>query len=120
MADYGVSILWGANRPGREQTALAVFADAMAHAEKAKADGRIAEYDAVLFEAAGDFPAGVFTLWGTQEQLKEVIFDEERQAILFRAELCTERVTQVMSVRGEAVAAGIGLYQAAVDQVTRG
>lgn len=115
--DYGISVTWGAPRPGREKMGLEIWADAIDHAEKLQANGRIAEYDAVIFAPTAGLPAGVFTLWGTREQIDEVAYDKERQTLLMRTAFANEGVSEVRSMRGAALAEGFGDYTAVVQSL---
>ena len=116
MSDYGISITWGAAKTGREAASLALWADAMGHAEKLKANGRIDDYDAILFGAtAGGAPNGVFTLWGSEDQIKELVFDEERAQLVQRTGLLLNDVAEVRSIRGNAILEGLGSFTELVN-----
>ena len=102
--DCVVPVAWGAPPPAREKMGLAVWADAIDHAEKLKSNGRIGEYDAIIFAPTAGLPAGDFALWGTREQIDEVAYDKEHQTLLPRTSFANEGVSELRSMRGAALA----------------
>lgn len=118
MSDYGISISWGNSHPGREKMGLELWGDALNHAEKLKANGRVSDYDVVVFTPGGTgMPAGIFTLWGTKEQVQELLFDDERSDLVNRTILVNQNVSQVMAFRGQALIDGFGSYSEVVGSL---
>jgi hypothetical protein len=118
MSDYGLTVAWGDNKVGREAAALDLWGDAMANSEKLKANGRIADYTVQLFGATGGaLPAGIMTLWGTQEQIADVQIDEERVRLGQRAALLLNGYCEVRSIRDAAILEGLASYTEIVNSL---
>ena len=118
MGDYGHVTAWSGIRTGRERQSLALWADAVDLYEKAKANGLIDDYEVQLFRSTGQaLPAGIITLWGSQDQVEAIDRDPDRMALETRAGLLLDGLVQTTSIRGAAVLEGIGTYQAAIDKL---
>lgn len=116
MGDYGHVTAWGAIRTGRERQSLALWADAVDFYEKAKANGLIDDYETQLFQPTGSaLPAGIITLWGSEDQIEAMDRNTDRQALQMRAGMLLDGLVQTRSIRGAAVLEGIGTFQAAID-----
>jgi hypothetical protein len=117
MADYGVAVTWGDAKPGREKKALESWADTIALNDKAVANGRIASWDAVVFELSATPPAGAIRLFGTQAQIDEFIRAEDFQAAIGRASLLLSNVSIRRFLTGAALAEGFSRYTTLVDSL---
>ena len=117
MADYGVAVTWGDPKPGREKKALESFADSITINEKAVADGRIASWDAVVFELSATPPAGAIRFYGTQEQIEEFIRSEDFQDAIGRASLLLSNVSIRRFLTGAALTEGFSRFTTLVDSL---
>jgi len=110
MADYGVSVVWGEAKVGREQAALDSWAATAATNDKAVSEGRLEAWDAAIFEANGEGPGGVLMFLGTQEQIEAFIATDEFQQNLLRASLALHGVGLRRFVRGDAMLTAFAGY----------
>jgi hypothetical protein len=118
MGDHGHVTAWSGVKAGREAQGLQLWADAVDFYEKAKANGLIDEYEAVLFQPTGSaLPNGIITLWGSEDQIDAIDRNDERMALQMRAGLLLDGLVQTRSVRGAALLEGLGTYQAALDSI---
>ena len=117
MADYGVAVTWGDAKPGREKKALESWADTISTNDKAVANGRIASWDAIVFEASATPPAGAIRLYGTQEQIEEYIRSDDFQDSIEQATLLLHNVGIRRFMTGAALADGFSRYTRAVDSL---
>ena len=117
MADYGVAVTWGDAKQGREKKGLELWADSITINEKAVADGRIASWDAVVFEASATPPAGATRYYGTQEQIEEFIRSEDFQDTIGRATLLLHNVSIRRFLTGAALAEEFSRYTKLVDSL---
>lgn len=118
MGDYGHVTSWGGIRAGRERQALALWTDAIDFYEKAKANGLIDEYEVLLFQPTGGaLPAGIITLWGTQDQVDAIARNDDRMALQMRATLLLESHVETRAMRGAAMLEGVGTFQTLVDSL---
>jgi hypothetical protein len=117
MADYGVAVSWGEIKPGREQKALALWAESVTMNENAVAAGRIESWDAILFEPSPAPPVGVIRLHGAQDQIEDFIRSDEFQDIVNRASLLMFNVGIRRFLEGNALAEGFARFTKLVDSL---
>lgn len=117
MADYGVAVIWGEAKPGREKKALELFAEASALNDKAVSDGRLEGWDAVIFEPSGTPPNGVFRVHGSLEQIEAHIRAEQFQGQIQQAVLVLNGFGVKRFVTGAALAERMANYTKLVDSL---
>ena len=117
MADYGVSIVWGDTKTGREKKALELWLDSVTLNEKAVADSRIESWDAVGFEPAPNAPVGVMRIFGTQEQVEEFINADDFQEKIMRAGLLLNGVGYRRFMTGDRLADGFARFSQAIESL---
>lgn len=117
MSDYGVAVIWGEPKPGREKMALDALGEATTNNDKAVANGKIASWDVVIFEPTGTPPAGAIRLYGTQDQIEDYIGSDEFQDPIEKAQLCVNNVGLRRFVMGAALAEGLGRFAGLVDSL---
>jgi hypothetical protein len=117
MADYGVSIIWGHAKPGREKQSLDVWADSVTLNDKAVADGRIERWDVVAFEPAAEGPSGAIRIYGSQDQVEDFIRSDDFQAAILRSGLVVNAVGYRRFMTGDALAQGFELFSSAVNSL---
>jgi hypothetical protein len=110
MADYGVAVTWGDAKPGRDQKALELWADAVTQNEKAAADTRIERWDAIVFEPIGSPPAGVIRFYGTREQIEAWIQSDDFQETMTRGGLLLNSFGYRRFMTGDALAQGLARF----------
>jgi hypothetical protein len=115
MADYGVAVTWGDAKPGRDQKALELWADAVTQNEKAIADSRLERWDAIIFEPSGNPPAGVVRLYGTDEQIEAFIRSDDFQDTMLRGGLMLNNFGYRRFMTGDALAQGFARYAQALN-----
>jgi hypothetical protein len=118
MAEAGLFIGWGDPVTGREAKGLEVFAEALAYYGKAEQDGRIESHETVLLAPHGGELAGFVLVRGSDEQIAALRAEDEFERITTRATLIVQNVGVVDAALGEGLEAAIGVYQAAVTDLT--
>lgn len=117
MADYGVAVIWGEPKGGREKKGLDLFADVTAQYDKAVADGRLERWDVVIFEPSGTPPNGAMRLFGSQQQIEDYIRSEEFQQRSQQAGLLLHAFGLKRFVTGAALTDALGSYTSLVDSL---
>ena len=117
MGDYGVETTWGDPKTGREQNALALWADVVDQSEKDLANGLFDRWEAVVYEPSGGGPAGSTRYHGTQDQIEGFIRSDSFQDVLTRAVLLLENVSIRRFLSGDALAQDFGRYINAVNSL---
>jgi hypothetical protein len=117
MSDYGVAVMWGELKAGREMMALNSLAEATTNNDKAVANGKITSWDVVLFEPTGTPPAGAIRIYGTQDQIEEYIRSDEFVDPIEKAQLCVNNVGYRRFVTGAALAEGLGTFAERINSL---
>lgn len=117
MADAAVFIGWGEVVRGREQKALAVFAETVAYHARLQQEGKIESFEPVILQPHGGDLQGFVLLRGTAEGLDEVLRSDEFQDHVFKAQLVANNVGVVRAAIGTSLSEGMARYAAAVGQV---
>ena len=116
VAEYGYVTAWTGVRTGRERQAMELWADAIGIYDKAKANGQIEDFEAVLYQPTGGaVPGGIITLWGSQDQVDAMRRDQDRIRLQARALILLEGLVETTAMRGGAVLEMMGLF----DEVSR-
>ncbi len=118
MADAGLFIGWGPPVTGREAKGLEVFAEALAYYGKAAQDGRIESQETVLLNPHGGDLSGFILVRGSEAQIAALRAEDEFERIVTRATLVVQDVGVVDASLGDGVQASIGVYQAAIADLT--
>jgi len=118
MAEAGLFIGWGDPVTGREAKGLEVFAEALAYYGKAEQDGRIESHETVLLAPHGGDLAGFILVRGSQAQIAALRAEEEFERLATRAALIVQNLGVVDAALGDGLEASIGVYQAAVTDLT--
>ena len=117
MADYGVAVIWGEPRPGREKKGLELFTDVTALYDKAVSDGRLESWDVVIFEPSGTPPNGAIRLYGSQQQIEEYIRSDEFQQRSQQAGLLLHAFGLKRFITGAALTEALGNYTSLVGSL---
>jgi hypothetical protein len=118
MAEAGLFIGWGEPVTGREAKGLEVFAEALAYFGKAEQDGRVESQETVLLDPHGGDLAGFILARGSEAQISALRAEDEFERVITRATLVVRNVGVVDAALGEGMQAAIGIYQAAVSDLT--
>jgi hypothetical protein len=118
MAEAGLFIGWGEPVTGREAKGLEVFGEALAYYGKAEQDGRIESQEVVLLGPHGGDLAGFILVRGSDAQIAALRTEEDFERIITRASLIVRNVGVVDASVEEGVQDAIGVYQAAVADLT--
>jgi hypothetical protein len=118
MAEAGLFIGWGEPVTGREAKGLEVFAEALAYYGKAEQDGRIESQETVFLTPHGGDLAGFILLRGSEAQIAAIRVEDEFERVITRASLVVQNVGVVDAALGDGVQDVIGVYQAAVSDLT--
>lgn len=118
MAEAGLFIGWGEPVTGREAKGLEVFAEALAYWGKAEQDGRVESSETVLLNPHGGDLSGFTLVRGSEAQIAALRAEDEFERIVTRAALVVRNVGVVDAALGDGVQASIGVYQAAVTDLT--
>ncbi|TMK98054.1 MAG: hypothetical protein E6G34_10315 [Actinobacteria bacterium] len=118
MAEAGLFIGWGEPVTGREAKGLEVFAEALAYYGKAEQDGRIESQETVLLGPHGGDLGGFTLVRGSEAQIAALRAEDEFERIVTRAALVVQNVGVVDAAVGDGVQDAIGVYQAAVADLT--
>lgn len=118
MAEAGLFIGWGDPVTGREAKGLEVFAEALAYYGKAEQDGRIESHETVLLAPHGGELAGFILVRGSEGQIAALRAEDEFERITTRASLVVQNIGVVDAALGDGLEASIGVYQAAVTDLT--
>ena len=118
MAEAGIFIGWGEPVTGREAKGLEVFAEALGYYGNAEQDGRIESQEAVLLGPHGGDLGGFILVRGSEAQIAALRAEDEFERIVTRAALVVQNVGVVDAAVGDGVQDAIGVYQAAVADLT--
>ena len=118
MAEAGLFIGWGEPVTGREAKGLEVFAEALAYYGKAEQDGRIESQETVLLAPHGGDLAGFILVRGSEAQIAALRAEDEFERIVTRATLVVHNVGVADAALGDGMQASLGVYQAAVSDLT--
>ena len=118
MAEAGLFIGWGAPITGREAKGLEVFAEALAYYGQAEQEGRIESHDTVLLHPHGGDLDGFILVRGSDAQIAALQAEDEFERITTRATLVVQNVGVVEADLGDGLESAIGVYQAAVSDLT--
>jgi hypothetical protein len=118
MAEAGLFIGWGEPVTGREAKGLEVFAEALAYYGKAEQEGRIESHETVLLYPHGGELSGFILVRGSEAQIAELRAEDEFERITTRATLVVRNVGVVDASLGDGLQSTIGVYQAAVTDLT--
>ena len=118
MAEAGLFIGWGEPVTGREAKGLEVFAEALAYYGKAEQEGRIESHETVLLYPHGGELSGFILARGSEAQIAELRAEDEFERITTRATLVVRNVGVVDASLGDGLQSTIGVYQAAVTDLT--
>lgn len=113
--DAALIYKWNATVPGREAAGLQLMKEVNEFCEKAIADGQISSYDWYL-------PAGpgwsLLVVHGEWASLQALVAAPEMQMLNMRSALVNEGLEWGFFGRGDAIEPIMGVYGAAVEQVT--
>jgi hypothetical protein len=118
MAEAGLFIGWGDPITGREAKGLEVFGEALAYYGKAEQDGRIESHETVLLAPHGGDLAGFILVRGSEAQMAALRAEDEFERLNTRATLIVQNVGVIDAALGDGLEAAIGVYQAAVTDLT--
>jgi hypothetical protein len=118
MAEAGLFIGWGEPVSGREAKGLEVFGEALGYYGKAEQDGRIESQEVVLLGPHGGDLAGFILVRGSDAQIAALRAEDEFERIIARAALVVRNVGVVDASVEEGVQDAIGVYQAALADLT--
>jgi hypothetical protein len=118
MAEAGLFIGWGEPVTGREAKGLEVFAEALAYYGQAEQGGRIESHETVLLGPHGGDLGGFTLVRGSEAQIAALRTEDEFERIITRAALVVQNVGVVDAALGDGVQDAIGVYQAAVSDLT--
>ena len=118
MAEAGLFIGWGEPVTGREAKGLEVFGEALSYWAKAEQDGRIESSETVLLSPHGGDLAGFTLARGSEAQIAAVRAEDAFERLITRASLIVHNVGVVDATLGDGLEASIGVYQAAVSDLT--
>jgi hypothetical protein len=116
MADRVLFVGWGETIPGREERSLEVFNDAVGIVGRMQQEGRIEEFDVVLFAPNGDL-GGYIQIQGTADQIAGVKEDDDFRRNTADAALIVGGLRHIEGVINEGVAEEMALYQEAIGKV---
>jgi hypothetical protein len=117
-ADYGVAVTWGESKVGREKQGLDLFMEITTLYDKAVADGRLAGWDAVLYEPAWGLPAGeIRLLFDSPSELEAYLASDEYVLNFNRAGLLTDNVSMRRFVQGDALATDVGRFATLLSEL---
>jgi len=118
MAEAGLFIGWGPPVRGREAKGLDVFDEALAFHGGLAESGAIESFEVVLVHPHGGDLSGFILVRGSRQQIAELRANEEFERLNARAALIVERFGVVDAAVGDGVGREVGLYRAAVDELT--
>jgi hypothetical protein len=118
MAEAGLFIGWGEPVTGREAKGLEVFAEALAYYGKAQQDGRIESHETVFLSPHGGDLGGFTLVRGSEAEIAALRTEDAFERIITRAALVVRNVGVVDAALGDGVQDAIGVYQAAVSDLT--
>ena len=118
MAEAGLFIGWGEPVTGREAKGLEVFGEALAYWAEAEQDGRIESSETVLLNPHGGDLAGFTLARGSEAQIAAVRAEDAFERLITRASLIVHNVGVVDAALGEGLESSIGVYRAAVSELT--
>ena len=118
MADAGLFIGWGEPVTGREAKGLEVLGEALAYYGKAEEEGRIESHETVLLYPHGGELSGFILIRGSEAQIAALRAEDEFERITTRATLVVQNVGVVDASLGDGLQSTIGVYQAAVTDLT--
>jgi hypothetical protein len=118
MAEAGLFIEWGEPVAGREAKGLEVFAEALAYYGKAEQAGRIESHETVILGPHANGLAGFTLVRGSEAQVAALRVEDEFERIITRAGLVVRNVGVVDASVGDGVQDAVGVYQAAVNDLT--
>jgi hypothetical protein len=117
MAQGALFIGWGAAAHGREQQALQLFGEAMAHWGGLQQRGEIDSFLAVGLEPHGGDLAGFVLMQGDEAKLARLRTDEEFVRMTARAQLCLDSVGVVGAYAGEGLQRLVATFGQAVGEL---
>jgi len=118
MAEAGLFFGWGEPITGREAKGLEVFAEALTYYGKAEQDGRIESQEAVFLGPHGGDLEGFILARGSEAQMAALRAEDEFERLVTRAALVVQNVGVIDAALGDGMQAAIGVYQAAVSDLT--
>jgi len=118
MAEAGLFIGWGEPVTGREAKGLEVFAEALAYWAKSEQDGSIESSETVLLGPHGGDLGGFTLVRGSEAQIAALRAEDAFERLITRAALVVHNVGVVDASLGDGLQAAIGVYQAAVTDLT--
>jgi hypothetical protein len=118
MADAGLFIGWGEPITGREAKGLEVFTEALTYYAKAQQDGRIESHETVFLGPHGGDLGGFTLVRGSEAQMATLRTEDEFERIITRAALVVRNVGVIDAAVGDGVQEAVGVYQAAVTDLT--
>jgi hypothetical protein len=117
-SDFGLFIGFGLAKPGREQQALEVFAEAQQYNERLKQRGDIESYETVLLELHGGELGGFTLLRGTADKLNRLRYeDEDFIRLISRASLSVDNIGVVGAAIGDRIMRQFGVFQEAIQSL---
>jgi hypothetical protein len=116
MADRMLMITWNEPARGSEARALEVFNEALGILGRRQQDGAIESFDVALLAPNG-FIDGYIAIKGTADQITALRNDEEFQRNTVDATLSVDGIRHIEGYCNEGVAAQMGMYADAVNQV---
>jgi hypothetical protein len=118
MADGALFIGWGTPVRGREQKALDVFGESIAHWAELQEEGAIEGFETYILEPHGGELAGFALLLGDPAKLAEVRARDDFQRMVARAGLIIENLGVVTAVTGEGLTEQMGVFAAQIAELT--
>jgi hypothetical protein len=118
MADAGLFIGWGEPITGREAKGLEVFTEVLAYYAKAQQGGRIESHETVFLGPHGGDLGGFTLVRGSEAQMAALRTEDEFERIMTRATLVVRNVGVIDAAVGDGVQEAVGVYQAAVSDLT--
>jgi hypothetical protein len=118
VADSVLFVGFGLPVRGRERQALRSFNEAVELWTRLQNQGQIESFEAVLLEPHGGDLGGFFLLRGQRDAIARVRAGEDFERLLTRAGLVVESLGVVGGSVGEGLARAIGIYEAALSELT--
>src|SRR5579872_5262436 len=120
MADGVLFIGWGEAIPGREQTALRVFGEAVAYWTSLQQSGKITGFEAFALEPHGGDLIGFALLRGDRETLAQIRTTDEFIRINGRARFAVQNFGVVSGVTGGELQRLFAMLEEQIGELTAG
>lgn len=117
MADSGIFIGWGAPVRGRENKALAVFAESLAYYTRLQQEGTIESFEPVILSPHGGDLAGFILIRGEEAKLSNLMNDPEWLRLQTRASLIADNLGTIRASIGASMQQGLATFGAAIAEL---